>query len=56
MIKCNNCGEVFHEDDVAVKTTWIRIHGEDEAEDIDVCPYCHSEEIIEEEEEEEDDE
>lgn len=56
MYRCTWCGLIFHEEDAAVKTTCIRIHGENETEDIDVCPYCHSEEIVEVEEEEDDNE
>ena len=53
MYECTWCGERFHEEDAGVKQFYIRIHGEDEVERIDVCPYCRSEEIVEVEDDEE---
>ena len=47
MYKCTWCGEKFCEEDAALKALRIRIHGEEETEAIDVCPYCGSEEIVE---------
>ena len=46
MYECMSCGIKFCEEDASVKSIRIRIHGEDEEEDIDVCPHCHSEDIV----------
>lgn len=51
MLKCDCCCRVFSEDDVAHKPSVIRIHGIDEDDSEDVCPYCHSDEIYDYEEE-----
>ena len=53
MYECNWCGTRFHEEDAGSKRLYIRIHGEEEDEIIDVCPCCRSEDISEIDEEEE---
>ena len=45
MYECMNCGERFHEEDAGKKTYYILIHGEEEPESVDVCPYCRSDEL-----------
>ena len=53
MYECMMCGSKFREEDSGVKIINIRIHGEDEPESIDVCPYCRSDELADIEDEEE---
>ena len=53
MYECTWCGTRFDEEDAGKKYLNIRIHGEEEIEDIDVCPCCRCEEIVEVEDEEE---
>lgn len=45
MYECMWCGERFHEEDAGKKTYYILIHGEEEPESVDVCPYCRSDEL-----------
>lgn len=45
MYVCMSCGSRFPEEDASVKTLYVRIHGDEDSEDIDVCPYCGSDEL-----------
>ncbi len=53
MYECTWCGTRFDEEDAGKKYLNIRIHGEEEVEEIDVCPCCRCEEIVDVEDEEE---
>jgi len=56
MLECYDCGERFEEDEVEKRPENVgEFWGSPAYMNIDVCPYCGSEEVFEVEEEDEDD-
>lgn len=53
MYICTCCGEKFDEENAGVKHLSILIHGEEEIDTIDCCPYCRSDELADAEDDEE---
>ena len=56
MMKCEVCGMTFPDNKVKHKPCSVMIHGCEEDDTTDVCPYCGSGDIYDYEEEVEEDE
>ena len=56
MMKCEVCGMIFPDNKVKHKPSSVMIHGCEEDDTYDVCPYCGSGDIYDYEEEVEEDE